>query len=146
MKKTLVWLIGLLLLGLLAGCGEAPVAEVPVEIPDFVPASVGDVPADIPVSTAAADVQIGVTDSSTHVRYLADSTDVDVLVDYYDDALAAEGWEASELEDVTVRADTETTATLVRVNDAGDTITVDVAHQDGEDNTEVEVVVVRADP
>ncbi len=37
-------------------------------------------------------------------------------------------------------------ATLVRVNEAGDTIIVDVAHQDGEDNTEVEVVMVHADP
>lgn len=61
------------------------------------------------------------------------------------DALAAEGWESSGLKDVTVRADIETTATLVRVNDAGDTITVGVSHRDGEDGAEVEVVVFRAE-
>ena len=146
MKQTIFRLAGLILVALLMACEEMPVAEIPAEVPDFVPASVGDIPADIPVSTAAADVQVGVTESSTHVRYLADTTDVEVLVEYYQDALAAEGWESSGLEDVTVRADTETTATLVRVNDAGDTITVDVSHRDGEDSTEVEVVVVRADP
>ena len=145
MKHVIVWMIGLLLMGVLAACAEIPAAEAPVEVPDFVPASLGDIPADIPVSTAAADVQVGVTDTSTHVRYLADTTDVEVVVDYYQDALAAEGWESSGMEDVTVRADTATTATLVRVNDAGDTITVDVSHQDGADSTEVEVVVVRAD-
>jgi len=146
MKQRIVWITGLLLVAVLAACGETPVAEVPVEVPEFVPASLGDIPADIPVSTGAADVQVGVTERSTHVRYLSETTDVDVLVDYYQDALAEEGWESSGMEDVTVRADTETTATLVRVNDAGDTITVDVAHQDGEDSAEVEVVVVRAEP
>lgn len=145
MKQIMTRLVGALLLAALTACVETPAAEAPLEVPDFVPVSLGDIPADIPVSTAAADVQVGVTDSSTHVRYLTDTTDVEVLVGYYQDALAAEGWESSGLEDVTVRADTETTATLVRVNDAGDTITVDVSHRDGEDSTEVEVVVVRAE-
>lgn len=136
--------LSLLLILFMAACAEgaAPERVIP---PQFRPATLAEIPVDIPVMAAAGDLQIGVSGKSTHVRYQAPTTDVEVIVDYYDDALSDEGWQVGKLEDVVVKSETSGSATVVRVNNAGDSLTVDVWSAEGAESAGVEVIVVRAE-
>lgn len=131
MKKHLLFGLICLLLLLLAACAQ-PAGQgggVNLNLPD-----------DIPVLSGAIDLAVNATGRGTLVNYQFDTTDVNVVVDYYKSALVSAGWQDGPSADIVAND----SATLVRVNDAGDIITVGIVRDPATGNVDVQVDVTRA--
>ena len=89
---------------------------------------------------SAIDLAVNATGRGTLVNYQFDTTDVNVVVDYYKSALVSAGWQDGPSADIVAND----SATLVRVNDAGDIITVGIVRDPATGNVDVQVDVTRA--
>lgn len=98
-----------------------------------------NLPRDIVIPAGAKNVAVDYTDpATTKVGYISAANSVAVVASYYQQTLAQVGWQDSGTADVI----TDEQATLVRVNPAGDTITVNIT----QNGTEISVglIVIRA--
>ena len=96
-----------------------------------------NLPRDIVIPVGAQNIVVS-QGNPTEVSYISAANSVTVVANYYQQALAQVGWQESGTADVI----TDTQATLVRVNPAGDTINVNIT----QNGTEISVglIVIRA--
>lgn len=130
MKKIYLLLLLFGLLGIVASTACANSAS---------PNAQFNLPRDIVIPAGANHVTVSYADpNSTQVSYISAANSVAVVANYYQQTLAQVGWQDSGIADVV----TDSQATLVRVNPAGDTITVNITQA----GTEISVglIVIRA--
>lgn len=130
MKKVAGLFLLIAALLALGACATVPVASGPVFT----------VPADVPI-IGGATAGVDVTGQHTVVSYDADVTDVDVVVDYYRSSLVEVGWQETNEVDVI----TDSGATMVRVNEDGDELTVRVTPDEAGGPAHVFIEVDRAE-
>ena len=98
-----------------------------------------NLPRDIVIPAGAKNVTVNYADpNTTQVGYISAANSVAVVASYYQQTLAQVGWQDNGTADVI----SDEQATLVRVNPAGDTITVNITQNDAE--IAVGLIVIRA--
>lgn len=100
-----------------------------------------NLPDDVPVLDGALDLLIDTIDLDTSVNYRFRSSDLSFVLDYYELALASAGWVPGAASDIVV----DDAATLVRVNGAGDTITLNLTRNESGGSVLVDLDVERAE-
>ncbi len=162
MKKTLFYVAVLSVLAalLLAACGGGATSA-PESGPDSAPASAGDaqpespsgegggqeeapappeneIPEDVPVMENAYEIRVSSTRNGFDMTYRVD-TDIETALAYYQEALLEAGWQETTSRDSIVGS----LASMARINEAEDSLTVSMTYNAGGGFVEIRVSVSR---